>query len=427
MATLNIEGNTPLHGEVFVPGNKNAVLPAMAASLLTDQAVTLENVPHIADVKTMGLLLQDLGVRVEGTSTRSVRLNATQARSKQPSDKLVADLRASILLVGPMLARFGKVMIRHPGGDIIGRRSIDQHLVAFQQMGASVEKSGIMNALTAKKLHGTTIYFVEASVTATESVMMAASLADGETNIINAAAEPHVVCLGQLLKTMGARIDGLGTHLLRIRGVSTLSGATHAIRPDFIEVGTWAIAAAVTDGDVTIHSVHPEDLLPVRVILSEMGVKIQETQCRKEHAEGHVCVRVTKGNLVAYSRLRTNVWPGYPTDLMSPTIVLATKCQGTTLAHDWMYEGRMFFVDRLIKMGAHIIIADPHRVIINGPTPLFGRHSASPDIRAGMALVIAALSAKGKSEINMAELIDRGYEQLEKRLSGLGARVKRVP
>lgn len=430
MTSFIIEGGKPLRGSIAVSGNKNAVLPAMAASLLTDDEVVLENVPRISDVRTMGLLLQDLGVHVEGTSTKSLRLEAKSAVSKQPDDKLVADLRASVLLLGPMLVRFGRATIRHPGGDIIGRRSIDQHLRAFQAMGATVTKSGIVNSLTAKKLHAANIYLTETSVTATENIMMAGVFAEGETVVTNAAAEPHVVCLGRLLKKMGAKIEGLGTHQLVIKGVSTLRGCRHTIRPDHTEMGTWAIATALTDGDVVIHDVHPEDLVPISAVLTAMGVAMTAVSCEQhpmtDGAE-RVCIRVTRGDLVALPVIRTNVWPGFPTDLMSPTIVLATQCNGTTLAHDWMYEGRMFFVDRLIKMGANIIIADPHRVIVSGPTQLFGRRSASPDIRAGVALVLAALAAKGTSTINMIELIDRGYEHIDKRLTDLGALVKRIP
>lgn len=428
MASLIIEGNTALTGEITVSGNKNAVLPAMAASLLTDDLVTLENVPRIRDVKTMGLLLSDMGVTVDGTNTHSVHLSAKKVAAKKPDDKLVADLRASVLLLGPLLARFGSVTVRHPGGDIIGRRSIDEHLKALTKMGARVHRSGIVNSLTVSSgLKGAQIYLSDASVTATENTMMAASLADGDTEIVNAASEPHVVCLGTMLTHMGANISGIGTRTIRIRGVSRLHGCTHAIRPDYTEFGTWAIAAATTGGNIRIHGVHKDDVLPITSILTAMGVVFEHHECKQHRADPDLrCVGVHRGQLTSYPHLVTNIWPGFPTDLMSPAIVLSTQCQGTTLAHDWMYEGRMFFVDRLIKMGAQIIIADPHRVIINGPTQLFGRHSASPDIRAGVALVIAALSAKGNSVINMVELIDRGYEDFDKRLFLLGARLKRT-
>ncbi len=428
MSKFVIEGGKPLNGSVTVAGNKNAVLPAMAASLLTDEKVELANVPHILDVKTMGLLLEDLGVQVEGTNTRKVRLAARQANLKQPNEKLVADLRASVLLLGPMLARFGKASLRHPGGDIIGRRSIDQHILALAQLGATVKRSGLVNILTAKQLKGAKIYLKEASVTATENVLMAAVTAKGRSEIVNAASEPHVSCLGKLLNKMGAKIEGLGSNRITVEGVDRLYGCSHEVRPDHIEAGTWAVAAAATGGEIDIHSVHPDDMVPIVGVVGGMGVATQEINCR-EHApnpEGLVCIRAKRGRLKGGEKLQTNVWPGFPTDLVSPTIVLATQAEGVTLAHDWMYEGRMFFVDRLIKMGANIIIADPHRVIISGPTPLYGRHTSSPDIRAGIALVIAALVARGKSEINMAELVDRGYERLEQRLTELGAKITRV-
>ncbi len=428
MSKFIIEGGRPLSGSVTVPGNKNAVLPAMAASLLTDEKVELSNVPHILDVKTMGLLLEDLGVQVEGTNTRKVRLTAKQATLKQPNEKLVADLRASVLLLGPMLSRFGKASLRHPGGDIIGRRSIDQHILALTQLGATIKRSGLMNILSAKQLKGTKIYLKEASVTATENLLMAAVMAKGKSEIVNAASEPHVVCLGKLLIKMGAKIEGLGSNQVSVTGVDRLYGCSHAIRPDYIEAGTWAVAAAATGGEIDIHCVHPDDMVPVMVVIREIGVIGEEINCREhpQNPEGLVCIRAKRGRLKGGVKLQTNVWPGFPTDLVSPTIVLATQAEGMTLAHDWMYEGRMFFVDRLIKMGANIIIADPHRVIISGPTPLYGRHTSSPDIRAGIALVIAALVARGKSEINMAELVDRGYEMLEQRLVKLGAKITRI-
>lgn len=428
MAKFVIEGGQPLRGSITVPGNKNAVLPAMAASLLTDENIEILNVPHILDVKTMGLLLSGLGVKVEGTNTRSVRLSAKKSVSKQPNEKLVADLRASVLLLGPMLTRFGKVTLRHPGGDIIGKRSIDQHISALRQLGATVEKSGLVNTLTASNLTGARVYLKEASVTATENLLMAAVKAKGKTEVLNAASEPHVVCLGRMLNKMGAKIEGLGSNRLAITGVKKLTGCRHAVRPDHIEAGTWAILAAATDGEIDIHCVHPEDMVPVWGVIREIGVIGEEINCREHtpNPERLVCIRAKRGKLTGGVKLQTNIWPGFPTDLMSPAIVLATQAEGTTLAHDWMYEARMFFVDRLIKMGANIIIADPHRVIISGPTPLFGRNTSSPDIRAGMALVIAALVARGKSQINMAELVDRGYEMPEQRLVRLGAKISRI-
>lgn len=417
MSSFIINGGKPLTGEINVPGNKNAVLPAMVAALLTDQEVVLENVPQIRDVKTMGNLLVGLGADLREPDAHSVAILAKNLKRKEPDEKLVADLRASVLLLGPLLSRFGETVIRHPGGDIIGRRSIDEHLKALEKLGVKIEIEGILNKLSVKKLHGADIHLTEASVTATENIMMAAVLAQGETQITNAAAEPHVQCLGILLNKMGAKIEGVGTSKINIQGVNSLGGCSHRIRTDHIEVGTWAIVAAVTGGEISVQGVIKEDLLPMKAVFEPMGIIIKEYDSS---------AKFSRGTLTAYPAVKTNIWPGFPTDLMSPMIVLATQCRGMTLAHDWMYEGRMFFVDRLIKMGANIIVADPHRIIINGPTPFYPRHSSSPDIRAGVALVIASLAAKGESMIDMAEIIDRGYENLEQRLIGLGADIKRI-
>lgn len=426
MSTLIVEGQHPLRGEITIPGNKNAMLPEMVASLLTDDEVTLLNVPHIRDVKTMSVLLSGIGVRVDGIKTRSVHLLAKSATNRQPDEKMVADLRASVLFLGPMLARFGKVTLRHPGGDIIGRRSIEPHLNAFAQMGVKIHKSGVINSLSIKQLRGAPVYLKEASVTATENILMAAALARGDTIIQNAACEPHVVSLGSLLHQMGANIRGLGTNRIEVSGVDRLHGATHAVRPDHIEAATWTMAAAITGGEITIHGCMDADMLPIFSRLTQMGVEIRPINCQNHRENGLCCYTARGGRLEAYPKITTNIWPGFPTDALSPLVVLATQARGTTLAHDWMYEGRMYFVDRLIKMGANIIMADPHRVIINGPTMLYGRNSSSPDIRAGMALVIAALAARGKSEIHMIELVDRGYEELDKRLNLLGASVTRI-
>ena len=417
MSSFIINGGKPLIGQINVPGNKNAVLPAMAAALLTDQEVVLENVPQIRDVKTMGSLLSDLGADLRKLDSHSVAISARNLKQKEPDEKLVADLRASVLLLGPLLARFGRSVIRHPGGDIIGRRSIDEHLKSLEKLGVKIEIEGILNKLSVRKLRGADIHLTETSVTATENIMMAAVLAEGETQITNAAAEPHVQCLGILLNKMGAKIEGVGTSRINIQGVNSLGSCSHRIRTDHIEVGTWAIVAAVTGGEISVQGVIKEDLLPMKAIFEPMGIIIKEYDSS---------VKFSRGTLTAYPAVKTNIWPGFPTDLMSPMIVLATQCQGMTLAHDWMYEGRMFFVDRLIKMGANIIVADPHRIIINGPTLFHPRHSSSPDIRAGVALVIASLAANGESVIDMAEIIDRGYENLEQRLTGLGADINRI-
>lgn len=425
MAHYVIDGGRPLTGEIVVPGNKNAVLPAMVASLLTAETVRLTNVPAIRDVATIGKILADLGVQINNTGDRTLELNASGALNRGPNSDLVADLRASVLLIGPMLARFGRVTIRHPGGDLIGRRSIDQHLNGLAQMGAETSQNGLVNEISGG-LHGGRVYLQEASVTATENIMMAAALIEEETVIVNAASEPHVFCLGEMLKDMGAEVKGHGTNLMKIKGRRRLKGCEHWIRPDHIEAGTWAIAAAASNGEITVHGVMEDDFWQIKEVLEKMGVIFQKAGCQV-HTDraGMICFTAKRGRLMSTEKIRAGLWPAFPTDLMSPVIVLATQCRGMTLAHDWMYEGRMFFVDRLIKMGANIIMADPHRVIINGPTKLWGRQTSSPDIRAGAALVIAALIAEGRSEIYMAELIDRGYEHLEEKLKSLGANITR--
>ncbi|MDZ7586991.1 MAG: UDP-N-acetylglucosamine 1-carboxyvinyltransferase, partial [Patescibacteria group bacterium] len=331
MSSFIINGGKPLTGEINVPGNKNAVLPAMAASLLTDEEVILENVPHIKDVETMGALLNDLGAKLTGLDTPVIKITANGLKPKEPDEKLVADLRASVLLLGPLLSRFGETVIRHPGGDIIGRRSIDEHLKALENLGVKIEIEGILNKLSVKKLRGADIHLTETSVTATENIMMAAVLAEGETQITNAAAEPHVQCLGILLNKMGAKIEGVGTSRINIQGVNSLGGCSHRVRTDHIEVGTWAIVAAVTGGEISVQGVIKEDLLPMKAIFEPMGIIIKEYDSS---------AKFSRGTLTAYPAVKTNIWPGFPTDLMSPMIVLATQCQGMTLAHDWMYEGR---------------------------------------------------------------------------------------
>lgn len=426
MAYYVINGGKPLTGEITIPGNKNAILPAMAAALLTDREVILTNVPVIRDVSTMAKIIIGLGASVKGVSTDKLIISAKNLKNNQPDPKLVADLRASVLLIGPILTRFGRVTLRHPGGDLIGRRSIGQHLDALEQMGARVQQDGLKVEITANKLIGTRVYLKESSVTATENTMMAASRAEGTTAIINAALEPHVYCLGEMLREMGVEISGHGTNTIMIAGQDKLIGCEHWVRPDHIEAGTWAIAAAATRGKILIHGVMGEDIWQIKKVFGEMGVVFELINCDKHHDQpGEVCLAAYGKDLKSTPKIQTGVWPAFPTDLMSPAIVLATQCAGMTLAHDWMYEGRMFFVDRLIKMGANIIMADPHRVIISGPTKLYGRQTSSPDIRAGVALVIASLIAVGKSEIHMAELIDRGYEHLDKRLRALGADITR--
>lgn len=417
MASLEITGPTKLSGKIKVAGNKNSVLPIMAACLLTDQECILENVPKISDVAIMAKLLALAQVKVEGVGTSKLKINAKNFKFEQFPKNLTEKLRASILLLGPSLARLGRVRMGFPGGDVIGRRPLDVHVQALVAMGAKIRQVDDLLIADCPNIHSSEIFLSEASVTATENALMAACLADGQTVIRRAACEPHVVDLANFLIKMGAQISGIGTNILTITGVKTLKGATHEIRPDHIEVGTFAILGAVTKGSVEISPVIAEDLDMIILTLKKFGVGTK--------IENNV-LKISGGDLVAVEKVVTDIWPGFPTDLMAPMIVLATQAQGATILHDWMYESRMFFVDKLLSMGAKVEIADPHRVLVYGPTKLRGQRLDTPDIRAGIALVIAAIAAKGTSIIDKAELIERGYEDIVERLSSLGAKIKKI-
>lgn len=427
MSKFVIDGGFPLKGKITAAGNKNAVLPLMAASLLTDQTVILENVPLIRDVAVMAEILESLGAKVEGIGTTQLTITAKDVKSTSPSPKLTDKLRASVLLLGPLIARAGKISISHPGGDIIGKRSIDTHLYGLTEMGAVFNRDNGVYEGSANGLNGKRIFLDETSVTATENLLMAASLADGTTIIRNAAGEPHIICLAQMLKKMGAEITGEGTGTLIITGKKSLNGATQRVRPDHIEAGTWAVTAGATHGEMEIESVIPNDMDMILTYLKRMGLLFDwknRLTSDSDYDKENILV-IKPSELISIPKVDANIWPGFPTDLISPMIVLATQAKGTSLIHDWMYEGRMFFVDKLIRMGADIIVSDPHRVVVSGPTKLSGRDIISPDIRAGMALVIAALCAQGKSTIHRVELIERGYEKVDERLQSLGAKIKR--
>lgn len=418
MAKFIINGGKPLKGEVKISGNKNAILPIMAATLLAQEDCVLENVPRINDVLVMGEILKDIGVEIEGLGTDKLVINAKKVSKSSLNPELVKKLRASILLLGPLLARFGKAKLRHPGGCIIGRRAVGTHFDALEALGAKTITTEENYESEVKTTHPANIFLDEVSVTATENAMMMASLIPGVTVIEDAACEPHVSDLAQFLTAMGSRIEGAGTNRITIYGARSLHGARHKIGPDYIDAGTFAIIAAVTKSKLSIVGVKEKDLSMILLYLKRMGVgaKIQDD-----------VLTVLPSKLVAPAgKIQTRPWPGFPTDLMSPLIVLATQAEGTTLCHDWMYESRMFFVDKLITMGANITLCDPHRVLVTGPTKLKGKNLESPDIRAGMALVIAALCAQGKSEIANIEMIERGYEDIEDRLKILGADIKRV-
>ncbi|MBI4039566.1 UDP-N-acetylglucosamine 1-carboxyvinyltransferase [Candidatus Daviesbacteria bacterium] len=427
MAKFEITGGRPLIGQINAGANKNGILPVMAASLLTDEDCILENVPDIGDVKVLGQILRELGAVVEKQGEDTLKINTSKVTKHQLSSELVAQLRGSVLLLGPLVKRLGKVKMRHPGGDIIGRRSIDVHLDALSQLGVSVKVDDNSYELSAGKLTGVPVFLVESSVTATENVIMAAVLAEGTTVIKHAASEPHVADLCKFLNKMGAKISGVGSNLLMVEGVSRLRGITHRIPSDHIEVGTFAVAAAVTQGDITINDVQPEDMDMIVTYLKKMGVDIKlVANNSSEHNQSPWSLQVKSSKLTAIRKIDTDPWPGFPTDLTSVFTVLATQAAGTTLVHDWMYEGRMFFVDKLINMGANIILCDPHRAVVAGPTKLVGRELDSPDLRAGMALVLAALAADGRSTIDRIEQVERGYGDVEKRFKSLGAAIKRV-
>lgn len=417
MARFRIEGGAPLVGEIDVAANKNAVLPMMAACLLTDDDCYLRNVPAIADVTTMVETLRQLGAVVEPVDSRSLHLNCSSVTAHRPPAHLVERLRASIILLGPLLARFGRADMHHPGGDAIGSRSIATHLHALERMGVGFEIDDNFYCAQVREADGDrNIFLDEASVTATENVMMVAAIRPHNTVIRNAASEPHIANLGRFLHGMGADVEGAGTNTIHIRGSSGLHGASEAVWPDHIEVGTFAALAAACKGRVSIRNVVPEHLDMILLVLEKMGVDVRL-------AEG--AMHVFPSDLTAVPKIQTGIWPAFPTDLASIFLVLATQARGLTLVHDWMYEARMFFIDRLQQMGAQIVLADPHRAVVSGPSPLRGRQFDSPDIRAGIALVMAALIAQGRSQIGRVELIDRGYERIDERLRMLGARIER--
>ncbi len=417
MIRFEISGKNKLSGKIKVAGNKNSVLPIMTACLLTRETCVLENVPNISDVDVMAKLLSLSGVQISGLGTSKLTISSKNVTDCQFPQDLTEKLRASVLLLGPMLARLGKIKMGYPGGDIIGRRPLNAHIQALGALGASVSEEDGFFLARAQKLKGAEIFLQEASVTATENTIMAAVTASGQTSIKRAASEPHVVDLCHFLTKLGAKISGIGTNLLIIKGVGSLHGANHQIRPDHIEVGTFAILAATTHSKIEISPVVKEDLDMILLTLKDFGVKFS--------LKGESLV-VQDGNLKSVEKVTTDVWPGFPTDLIAPMIVLATQATGVTILHDWMYESRMFFVDKLLSMGAKVEIADPHRVLVYGPTKLEGQNLDTPDIRAGIALVIAALSATGESQINRAELIERGYENVSERLGQLGATIKRT-
>lgn len=425
MFTYHIEGSIPVKGKIRASGNKNAALPCIAAVLLTDEPVTLKNIPEIEDVQVMFKVLDSLGCTVERLGRNEYRFTTADiVRSDIPLEytKLI---RASILFSGPLLARLGRVILPPPGGDVIGRRRLDTHFLAFVALGARVEVDGQFK-LTANKLVGDDIFLDEASVTATENLIMAAVLAEGKTIVQNAASEPHVQDLCRMLNSMGAKISGIGSNILVIEGVKKLSGTEFKIGPDFMEVGSFIGLAAVTRGEIEIEDAGPENLRMTKIAYGRLGIHWeQEGSTIRVPSGQQLKVVPDLGGMIP--KIDDAPWPGFPADLTSIALVMATQVEGTVLIHEKMFESRMFFVDKLIGMGARIILCDPHRAVVSGPCRLRGSELVSPDVRAGMAMVIAALCAEGTSVISNVYQIERGYERLTERLQSLGARIRKVP
>ena len=417
-----IEGGRPLNGRLRASGNKNGALPILAACLLTDEPVQLGNVPRIRDVETMIELLRHLGADVEWTADNDVRVHAQDVGSDL-DEELASSIRASFLLAGPLLARHGHARIPPPGGDVIGRRRLDPHIHAFNELGASIE-IGERYELSGA-LRGTHIHLDEPSVMGTENAVMAASLTPGRTMISNAASEPHVQDLCKFLSSIGAKIDGVGSNVLHIAGVERLFGGSYAIAPEHIEVGSFIGMAAVTGGDITIDGIAPDDLWPVLPVLRRLGIEVEvgDDWVRVPPDQELVVVDDLGG---AIPKVEDGPWPAFPADLTSIAVIVATQARGTVLIFEKMFESRLFFVDKLVSMGARIILCDPHRVVVTGPAKLYGQRMSSPDIRAGMAMVIAALCAEGTSTIGDAYQIDKGYERIDERLRALGAHIERV-
>ncbi len=421
-STLVVEGGHRLVGSIEVEGNKNAALPLLAACLLTDQPCALTNMPRIKDVAVMGELLRGLGADVEGSGTTEVHVRGGSIISDRPDPQLVGRLRGSVLLAGPLLARMGRARLAPPGGDFPGRRTLTVHLQALRAMGVrDVEGEGH----TFEAPHGlrpASIYLEEASVTGTETAILAAAAASGDSEIRHAACEPHVVELCAFLEEMGVRITGAGTPTIRISGPAALGGASHRLRGDYIEAGSWAVVAAITRGEIEVHGAHASDLEPVTSVLKRMGVDCDVVAPSGADCTGDM-LRVRPSQPRAIHQVTTAPWPGFPSDMVSLVSVLATQAVGRTLIHDWMYELRLFALEQLSGMGANLFLCDPHRMIVDGPRTLNGRRLDTRDLRSGMALIAAALAAKGESRIAPLETVERGYARIATRLRGLGAQV----
>ncbi len=424
MQAFVIEGGRPLSGTIRAAGNKNGALPILAACVLATELVELTNVPRIRDVETMLELLADIGADVEWTGENDVRVDPRTVAKTELDAELCRRIRASFLLAGPLLARFGRAVVPAPGGDVIGRRRLDPHIHALAELGVEIEIDGRYDMKTSG-LRGKAIFLDEASVMATENVVMAAVLAEGETVISNAACEPHVQDLCRFLVSLGARIEGIESNVLRIAGVEQLGGGAWRVAPEHIEVGSFIGLAAATGGDLTIEDVEPRDLISILPAFARLGVHVElgERTLRVPPGQDLVIQDDLGGQI---PKIEDGPWPAFPADLTSIAVVTATQSHGTVLVFEKMFESRLFFVDKLVAMGARIILCDPHRAVVTGPARLYGERLTSPDIRAGMAMLIAALCAEGTSTIGNVGEIDRGYERIDERLRNLGAQIERV-
>jgi UDP-N-acetylglucosamine 1-carboxyvinyltransferase len=424
MESFVIDGGHRLSGTVRAAGNKNGALPILAASLLTSEPVELENVPRIRDVDTMLELLADVGADVGWTGPNELRVHAEDIDKHDLDPELCTRMRASFLLAGPLLARLRRVNVPPPGGDVIGRRRLDPHIHAFAELGAKIDV-GRQFEIRADVLRGSNIFLDEASVMATENAVMAAVLTPGETVIGNAACEPHVQDLCRFLVSLGAQIDGIESNVLRIHGVDALRGGEWRIGPDHIEVGSFIGLAAMTDSDLTIEGVDTKDIAPVLPAFERLGVRVELGESSLRVPPGlELAIRDDLGGHIP--KVEDGPWPAFPSDLTSIVLTVATQARGTILVFEKMFENRLFFVDKLVSMGARIILCDPHRVVVTGPAKLYGQRMESPDIRAGMSMLLASLCAEGTSTIGAVYQIDKGYERIDERLRSLGARIERI-
>ena len=426
MEKFIIQGGVPLSGEILPAGNKNAALPILAACLLSEEELVVRNVPDIRDVRSMLGLLERIGVKVAWAAENEVRLQADHVSVDDVDEELANRIRASFLIAGPLLARFGEVRMPPPGGDTIGRRRLDAHLDAFRDLGAKVAgKVWIELSAPPEGLKPTRIFMDEPSVMGTENALLAAALTEGPTTIANAASEPHVQDLARLLCQMGAQVDGIGSNVMTVHGRRQLGGAEHDVSSDHIEVASFMALAAATSGELRIRNVVEEDLEGIRRHFRRLGLQTMlEGNDLLVPPEQTLTIRDDQGD--AIPKIDDGPWPAFPADLTSIALALATQADGTIMIHEKMFENRLFFVDKLVAMGARIHLSDPHRAVVSGPSRLHGARLESPDIRAGMAMLIAALAADGTSEIGNVAQIDRGYERIDTRLRDLGARIERV-